>query len=140
MNIILKIAVLEKQKKRGLGYVQALAFLKFIPLIVWKVAGAGVLGYLGYAKYKDWKRKKDVENYINNPKKQNAIKVANIIHQAIDGIGTDEDVLFDVAKQITNIMEIREAYKTLFNKDLDADLKDDLSSEDFNNWIEIASK
>lgn len=62
---------------------------------------------------------------------------AAIIRNAISGVGTDEEALFEVAKQITDWAKVVKAYQALTEgNNIEADLSADLSAEDYNKFMD----
>lgn len=63
---------------------------------------------------------------------------AAIIRNAIAGVGSDEEALFEVAKQITDWAKVVKAYSALTSGgNIEADLSDDLSSTDYNKFMDL---
>jgi len=58
-----------------------------------------------------------------------AVFAARVIHNAVEGAGTDEKAIIDVVVHLTNhqIVALKEAYSTLFMQDLVARIKKDTS-------------
>lgn len=86
--------------------------------------------------------KKIYENYVKNQISDNAgsnpsTQLAMEIHQAIDGAGTNEKVLFDVASKITDWKAVSEAYRGEYHTDMTDDIKGDLSASDFQRFMSI---
>lgn len=80
---------------------------------------------------------------------QNPAYLATILHQAMNpsGIGllmgvdgTDEETLFNVARQIKNYAQVAQKYRDLYNSDLTTDLENDLSKEDLNTFKALLGK
>jgi hypothetical protein len=65
------------------------------------------------------------------------IQAAMEIHQAIDGAGTSEKVLFTVANRISDWKAVSEAYRKLYNTNMTDDLKGDLSASDFQKFMNL---
>ena len=56
------------------------------------------------------------------------------------GMGTDEDKIYQVFRELPNkkaYAEVQKAYRTLYQKDLNADLQDELSSSEFSTVMKI---
>lgn len=101
-----------------------------------KLIGAGlIVGGLWYARklYRDWRSEKLSEAAGGDPNIQAAIE----IHQAIDGAGTDEKELFNVAAKIADWKAVAKAYHSKYNSDMLEDIKGDLNPEDFQKFMNI---
>jgi hypothetical protein len=61
-----------------------------------------------------------------------AESIARQLEDAMSGLGTDEEAIFGALAGRTgdDMVSIREAYKRLFNENLDAELRDELSGDD----------
>ncbi|MBU6158720.1 MAG: hypothetical protein KGP35_06775 [Bacteroidetes bacterium] len=53
--------------------------------------------------------------------------------------GTNEDLIFDTAKQVTNLDEVSSSYKDLYQSNLLDDLQRELSSEDYSKFLTLVS-
>lgn len=53
--------------------------------------------------------------------------------------GTNEELIFDTAKQVTNLDEVSSNYKDLYQSNLLDDLQRELSSEDYSKFLTIVS-
>jgi len=83
------------------------------------------------------KYKRDHENekiFTNSSSRQ-----ASILRQAIIGTGTDEDAIMRMAKQITDWNAVQNSYQKLTGNNLNEDLKDDLSSKEYNQFMSIVN-
>lgn len=95
-----------------------------------------VLGLLGIVAYKIFKS--DIQDTIEDKKEQKATEdttmekqQAELIHQAITGVGTDLKLLFETANQISNYSKVTKLYKDLFHSELNKDVQDDLNTSEF---------
>ncbi len=101
-----------------------------------KLIGAGlIVGGLWYARklYRDYKANKISDAAGGDPNIQAAIE----IHQAIDGAGTAEKVLFDIAGHIQDWKAVSLAYRGKYQSDMLEDIKGDLSAADFQKFMNI---
>jgi hypothetical protein len=72
-----------------------------------------------------------------------AYSYADKIHQALRGVGTNEDLLFSVFLKLynkVNISEIATAYALNYKSDMGLDLADDLSKSEMVRLMEIINK
>jgi len=65
---------------------------------------------------------------------------ASILRQAIIGAGTDENAIMRMARQITDWKAVQKSYNKLTGNNLNEDLKDDLSSSEYNLFITIVNR
>lgn len=115
------ISIAPQQKSNGIGdYV---------------FKGALIVGgfFIGRKFYRDWKKNKTEDAAGNDPNAQLAME----IHQAIDGAGTSEKVLFDVANRITDWAAVSKAYRNLYNANMTDDIKGDLSASDYQRFLNL---
>jgi Annexin len=54
--------------------------------------------------------------------------------------GTTTDTIFSIAKEITDIESVRQAYKKLYNTSLYEDLQSELSANDYQKFLALATK
>ncbi len=91
-------------------------------------------GYLLARKlYRDYKANKTEEAAGSDINVQQAIA----IHQAIDGAGTAEEVLYEVAGQIKDWPAVDKAYRNKYQSSMLEDIKNDLSAEDYQRFMAI---
>lgn len=97
--------------------------------------GALVVGLFfgGRWAYRKWQSNKQNDAAGGDPNIQAAME----IHQAIDGAGTSEKVLFSIAGSITDWSSVSKAYRKLYNTNMTDDLKGDLSSADYKKFMNI---
>jgi hypothetical protein len=85
-----------------------------------------------------WQRyKRDHEN--EKTFTQASSRQASILSQAIIGSGTDEDAIMRMAKQITDWSAVQKSYQKLTGNNLNEDLKGDLSSKEYNQFMSIVN-
>lgn len=99
------------------------------------IAGGIVIGGLWYGKklYDDWRASKELDKAGSDPNAQAATK----IHQAVDGAGTAEKELFNIATTIKDWAAVSKSYRTIYKTDMLADIKGDLSPEDYDKFLNI---
>lgn len=97
--------------------------------------GALIVGLFfgGRWAYRKWQANKNNDAAGGDPNIQAAME----IHQAIDGPGTAEKVLFSVASTIGDWSAVSKAYRQLYHTNMTDDLKGDLSSEDYKKFMNI---
>lgn len=102
-----------------------------------KLIAAGlIVGGVWYGNklYKDWRAKREGDKAGGDPN----IQAATEIHQAIDGSGTSEKVLFSLATNIKDWKEVSKAYRKLYpGKDMLTDIKGDLDPADYKKFMNI---
>lgn len=101
-----------------------------------KLVTAGlVVGGLWYGRklYRDWRANRITDQAGGDPNVQAAME----IHQAIDGGGTSETVLFDIASRIKDWDAVSKAYRKLYINNMLDDIKGDLSPADFQKFLNI---
>ncbi len=138
------------KKQEGLGNPAiAMAVTSFLasPTFKWMLIGGGLLvGYTivkGQAKdIVDQKQKDAVaDEYSDSTKNGLAAQYAAQFYQAVDGIGTDETMIFNTANAMYRngipFDLVNKAYKNLYNANLLEDLQGDLSSTDFQRFNAI---
>lgn len=93
--------------------------------------------------YRDFRKNEEEKNMDKKPETRQAMSLRSAMNPS--GISwlmsmdtTNTTSLFDTAKQITNIEEVRQAYKNLYNSDLWDDLKSELSASDFERFTKTA--
>ncbi len=99
------------------------------------VAGVSFLGYRFVLKPM-WQK------YLQNQANQMVFadeptRLASKLRTAIIGVGTDEKAVFEVAQQITDWNAVQNAYYKLTGNNLNQDLHEDLSSEQYNTFMAI---
>lgn len=100
------------------------------------LAAAGTLAYLAYRFLKKHKQDKVQQGAINEG---NPATYATLFKMAFDndnmlGWGTNEEMVFQTAKQLPTRKfydSVQSAYATLFKSQLNADLKSELSSDEY---------
>lgn len=97
--------------------------------------GALIVGlfYGGRFMYRKWQANRQTDAAGGDPN----IQMATEIHQAIDGAGTSEKVLFNVANRIGDWAEVSKAYRKLYNVNMLDDIKGDLSASDYQKFINL---
>lgn len=111
--------------------------LKSVPTPVWYGVGGLVLFYFGNRYYKKRKVEKLIEEIRTDPKKSEYAEQARRLYSAIDGAGTDEKAIYQVALEITNYPAVQIMYKALFNVELEDDLLGDLRSSEYQKFQRI---
>ena len=101
------------------------------------VVGGSYAGWRFIVKPYFDKRRENKENnrVLTDP---NA-KQASLLQQAIIGVGTDNNTVFEVAQKIKNWNAVQTSYKNLTGNNLNEDLKEDLSSSEYRRFINIVS-
>jgi len=65
-------------------------------------------------------------------------KQASLIHKAIEGAGTDEDLLFEIAKEIKDWKKVKEFYSDLYRgTSIEDDIKGDLNDADYKKFFDL---
>jgi len=106
------------------------------PSAISKVITAGlVVGGLWYARklYRDWQANKTSDAAGGDINVQNAIK----IKEAIQGFGTNEKALFNVASQITDWEAMSKAYRKLYGSNLIDDVKRDVTGTELSKFLNL---
>lgn len=111
-------------------------------ILTYALTGGVIIGALwfGNKMYKEWKATEQEKKAGDDPATQQAIK----LKAAMDGAGTSEEVIFQIAKEITDWKAVVEAYKTLYNgASLAEDLLEDLNpveNQKFYNILNLTQK
>jgi hypothetical protein len=107
----------------------------------------GLAGFLGYKfvlqpqidKYRQRKEKNDI--VYNDNKRQ-----ATVLYNAMNPSGikwmktfdtTNEEMVYDAARRITNWNEVQTTYRNLYSKDLLNDLQNELTTKEFNTFFSL---
>ena len=86
-------------------------------------------------QWQKYKRNQENEKIFTNP----SSRQASILRQAIIGSGTDEAAVMRMAKQITDWNAVQNSYQKLTGNNLNEDLKGDLSSKEYNQFMSIVN-
>ena len=115
------------------------------------VVGGVVIGVGSWLIYKFGKkiietaRQKSTENLIDDSP---AVRQAMLLRNAMNPSGisfmmsfdqTNEDMIYDTAKQISNIDEVIKAYRKLYNSSLLHDLQGELDSNEYQKFLTLIS-
>lgn len=86
-------------------------------------------------QWNKYKLNRENEKILSNPNTQ----LASLLRQAIIGTGTNVSLVMDVAKKITDWDAVQTAYKNLTKNNLNEDLYGDLSSSQYQQFMNIVN-
>lgn len=103
------------------------------------------LGYVGYTQLKKLRKRKFLEENLNNPDTIAAMVMYKSMHRIsspkLFGItlfnvpdGTDEVALNRIAAQVSNLKNVQIAYRILFDRSLADDINSDLSTSEMQSF------
>lgn len=97
--------------------------------------GALIVGglWLGKKAWDKYRADKASDKAGGDPNTQAATE----IHQAIDGAGTSEKVLYAIANKNINWAEVSKAYRKLYNSNMLEDIKGDLDNTEYAKFLNI---
>lgn len=114
--------------------------------VILLVAGSGAAIWYANKKYKEWRRQKFVETQAHLPD----VQAAMIMRKAMFGTsfnifpfgqinipdGTNETALNNIARQVTSLEAVIEAYKILFDSNLMVDVMSELNSTEIRRFFD----
>ncbi|MBT7825963.1 MAG: hypothetical protein HN600_05160 [Bacteroidetes bacterium] len=107
----------------------------------------GLAGFLGYKfllqpQIQKYKQRKEQNDVVFNDNKRQATVLFNAMNpsgikwmQAFDT--TNEEMVYDAARRITNWNEVQTTYRNLYSKDLLNDLQNELTTKEFNTFFSL---
>ena len=111
---------------------------KYNKTLGYLLAGLGV--YLLVRAY----NKSKEQAYLDQAGTDKPTQQAQALKTAFDpygiGLGTDENLVFEVAAKITDYVAVSDAYRVLYKRELTTDLQDDLSASDLEKFWNIVYK
>ncbi len=87
-------------------------------------------------KWEQYKKDQENEKVFTDPNAQQA----SILRQAIIGGGTDEASIMKIAMKITDWKAVQKSYQKITGNNLNEDLKGDLSSAEYNQFLSIVNR